>query len=245
MGKKYMGMMPKKPGAGTKVPTTPKFKSNISRLADNVFTFGTVQDAANYDDTKNHIVRYIATQDFLGAAVAAQVVATLIDPSNSQPEPPVENHMVKQEDGSMKSTPKSAHKLSVELEIWKADYGDWNRNEKTWKENKSKVYHLILCQCPPELLEHLKSMELWDKTSSELNVVNLLHMIRAVCLKHDETKQGIMAAVNSDIRFYTFRQGKDMSCDEYLKLFRAQVDTINAHGGRAGFHWGTYLVKVK
>ena len=239
-----MGMTPKKTGAGTKVPTTPKFKSNITRLADNVFTFGTVQDAANYDDTKNHIVRYIATQDFSGAAVAAQVVATLVDPSSSQPVPPEEEHMVKQEDGSEKSTPKSAHKLAVELEMWKADYNDWNKNEKTWKENKSKVYHLILCQCPPELLEHLKSIELWDKTSSELNVVNLLHMIRAVCLKHDETKQGIMSAVNSDIRFYTFRQSKDMSCDEYLKLFRAQVDTINAHGGRAGFHWGTYQAKV-
>ena len=32
MVKKYLGIMPKKPGAGTKVPTTPKFKSNISRL---------------------------------------------------------------------------------------------------------------------------------------------------------------------------------------------------------------------
>ena len=92
MGKKYhLGMMPKKPGAGTKVPTTPKFKSNIPRLADNVFTFGTVQDAANYDDTKNHIVWYIATQDFSGAAVAAQVVATLVDPSSSQPVPQKRN----------------------------------------------------------------------------------------------------------------------------------------------------------
>ena len=66
--------MPKKPGAGTRVPTTPKFKSNITRLADNVFTFGTVQDGANFDDTKNHIVRYIAMQDFSGTAVAAQVL---------------------------------------------------------------------------------------------------------------------------------------------------------------------------
>ena len=55
-------------------------------------------------------------------------------------------------------------------------------------------------------------------------------MVRAVCLKHDETKQSIISAVNSDIRLYTFRQGKEMSCDEYLKLFRAHVDTINAHG---------------
>ena len=83
--------MPKKPGAGTKVLTTPKFKSNITRLADNVFTFGTVQDAATFDDTKNHILRYIATQDFLKAAVAAQVVATLFDLSSSELDSPEEN----------------------------------------------------------------------------------------------------------------------------------------------------------
>ena len=129
MGKKFLI---KKPGAGTKVPTTPKCKSNIIRLADHVFTFGTVQDAANYDDTKNHIVRYIATQDFSGAAVAAQVVATLVDPSDSEPEPPEENITTKKEDGSDISTPKSVHKLAIELEIWKAAYGDWNRNMKTW-----------------------------------------------------------------------------------------------------------------
>jgi len=99
MGKKHL--MPKKPGAGTKVPTTPKFKSNITRLAANVFIFGTVQDAANYDDTKNHIVRYIATQDFLGAAVAAQVAATLLDPSDSEPEQPEENITTKKEDGTV------------------------------------------------------------------------------------------------------------------------------------------------
>jgi len=48
-------------------------------------------------------------------------------------------------------------------------------------------------------------------------------MIRAVCLRHDETKQGVMAAVNSDMPLYTFRPEKDMTCDKYLKLFRAQV----------------------
>ena len=36
-----------------------------------------------------------------------------------------------------------------------------------------------------------------------------------------------------------------MSCDDYLKLFCAQVDTINAHGGRTGFHWATYQAKLE
>ena len=113
MGKKFLI---KKPGAGTKLPTTPKFKSNIARLADHVFTFGTVQDTANYDDTKNHIVRYIATQYFSGAAVAAQVVATLVDPSISKPEHPEEDTKTKKEDGTEISMPKSVHNLAIEFE---------------------------------------------------------------------------------------------------------------------------------
>ena len=159
MGKKFLI---KKPGAGTKLPTTPKFKSNITRLADHIFTFGTVQDTANYDDTKNHLVRYIATQDFMGAAVAAQVVATLIDPSIEEPERPVETKMVKNEEGKEVKQAKSAYALSIKFEKWKAAYIDWDKITRIWKETQSKVYHLILCQCPPELLEHLKSLELWD-----------------------------------------------------------------------------------
>jgi len=154
---------------------------------------------ANYDDTINHLERYIATQAFSGAAAAAQVVATLVDPSISEPEPPDENIKTKKEDGTEVLTPKSAHKFSIEFEKWKIAYTDWDRKRKTWMKNQSTVYHLILCQCPPELLEHLESIELWDKTSFELDVVNLLNMVRAVCLKHDETKQGIMSALNSDI----------------------------------------------
>jgi len=44
MGKKFLTKIP---GTGTKVLATPKFKSNITILADHVFTFGAVQDAAN------------------------------------------------------------------------------------------------------------------------------------------------------------------------------------------------------
>ena len=127
MGKKFLI---KKPRSGIKVPTTPKFKSNNTRLADHVFTFGTVQDAANYDDTKNHLVRYIATHDFLGAAVTAQVVATLVDPSISEPEPPEEDIKSKKEDGTEVSPPKPAHKLAIDFEKWEAVYTDWDRKRE-------------------------------------------------------------------------------------------------------------------
>ena len=126
-------------------------------------------------------------------------------------------------DGTKEETTnkKFIYELQIEFEKWKLVHADWDKTTRIWKENKSKVYHLILCQCPPELIEHLKSIGIWEKTSSDLDVVNLLVMVRAVCLKLDETKQGVMSAVNSDIRLYTFRKGKEMPCEYYLKLFRA------------------------
>ena len=61
-------------------------------------------------------------------------------------------------------------------------------------------------------------------------------MIRDVANKHDETKQGTMAYVESDLRLYTTFQRDKQNFDDYLSLFKANVETVNAHGGKAGFH---------
>ena len=45
-----------------------------------------------------------------------------------------------------------------------------------------------------------------------------------------------MAIVESNVELYTIHQGSGESLDEYNKVFKAQVDTIDAHGGNAGYH---------
>ena len=45
-----------------------------------------------------------------------------------------------------------------------------------------------------------------------------------------------MTIVESDVELFTIHQAQGESLDEYYKVFKAQVDTIDAHGGNAGYH---------
>ena len=51
-----------------------------------------------------------------------------------------------------------------------------------------------------------------------------------------ETKQGTMALVDVTVNLFTTVQGKKQSLDDYYKIFIARRDTVDAHGGDAGFH---------
>ena len=67
-------------------------------------------------------------------------------------------------------------------------------------------------------------------------MIQLLGIIRDLCHKHDETKQGTMALVESDLILFTSFQSATDSPLEYLQVFRAQIETINTHDGRSGYH---------
>ena len=72
-------------------------------------------------------------------------------------------------------------------------------------------------------------------------------MIQDLLHEHDETKQGMMVLVESQLQMFLGWQ-KDDTPENYLKLFKARTDAINAHGGRAGFHFDLYeeyLAKLK
>ena len=49
-----------------------------------------------------------------------------------------------------------------------------------------------------------------------------------------------MVTVEADADLYLGTQRPDQSTDKFYKTFTAQVDTINANGGREGFHNGVY-----
>ena len=55
---------------------------------------------------------------------------------------------------------------------------------------------------------------------------------------HDETNHGPMAIIESDVELYLRFQAPNESCGDYIAVFKARVDTINAHEGLAGKHPG-------
>ena len=55
-----------------------------------------------------------------------------------------------------------------------------------------------------------------------------------------ETRQGTMELVQVHVELFTTTQRPNESVEAYYKLFCTRRDTVNAHGGEAGFHKELY-----
>ena len=60
-----------------------------------------------------------------------------------------------------------------------------------------------------------------------------------------ETKQGTMALVQVHVDLFTTTQRPNESVEAYYKIFCARRDTVNAHGGEAGYHRKLYEKYVR
>ena len=53
-----------------------------------------------------------------------------------------------------------------------------------------------------------------------------------------------MTTVESNVELYTIHQRSWESLDEYYKVFKAQIDTIDTHGGNAWYHPVVYALHL-
>ena len=81
------------------------------------------------------------------------------------------------------------------------------------------MFNLVLLHCPRELEEVLKTLTKWDAARLGQDAILLLGLIRDVTHKHDETKQGTMALVESFLEFATPFQETGQTVDAYSTLF--------------------------
>ena len=75
-----------------------------------------------------------------------------------------------------------------------------------------------------------------ESSGSSLLDIALTRMIRDVAHAHDDTKQGTMAIVASDMTLYTTYMSKAETLVAFCCTFQTSIDTINPHGGSAGCH---------
>ena len=61
--------------------TTKKFTAPTTRMEDVFFTTGTNKEAANFNETKKRLARYVGTCNYRGAATAPLVIETMTNPT--------------------------------------------------------------------------------------------------------------------------------------------------------------------
>ena len=78
----------------------------------------------------------------------------------------------------------------------------------------------------------------WASDEVTQDRIELPKIIRSRNNKHDDSKQGVMAIVQSDKRMFLTYQTPDMSNTEYLDIFKSCVEVIEAYDGTPGAHPG-------
>ena len=69
-------------------------------------------------------------------------------------------------------------------------------------------------------------------------------MIRDITHNKKERKESAMTMVESNAELFTIYQSHGESLDDYYKVFKAQIDTVDAHGGNAGYHSVVYAIHL-
>ena len=135
------------------------------------FTFGTITDAAAFEQTKTMLVRYVGVQSWPGASVASTALEQGKEPSLRPPPKPTiprkkyvkkEKRLVQDELGA-----EVEEEVDVEIEhdddkMWelrkqydldKLDYESARKlyldAQKAWDNNRGQMYNLILQHCSP------------------------------------------------------------------------------------------------
>ena len=117
---------------------------------------------------------------------------------------------------------------------------EYSKLVKNLKNNRSCMFAIVLQHCPPDLAQRLKSKDLWTPTFAKSDVIGLTKMIRDMAHAHDDTTQGTMAIVASDMTLYTTYMSKSETPAAFCRTFQGNVATIDTHRGSAGCHLKLY-----
>ena len=194
------------------------YKAPTVGLESVVFKMGTVQDAADFEDHKKDLGRYIAVNFKEGGSLLQQAMENMVAPTFTPPTDPIDPTNV------------------VQVKKWEREYDAFTKKEAAWDAVKSRGFQLILQHCDKDVEQRIESYGNWEVCNASQDPIELLKLIRSALHKHDDIKQGTMAFVEQDIRLFTMWQKPEQSPLEFVKQVKAQADVINVHGGRAGYH---------
>jgi hypothetical protein len=120
----------------------------------------------------------------------------------------------------------------METKIWELDFEKYYKKQSAWEDAEPRAFQLILAHCHPLLDEKLATSSTWGTIKAGHKLVGLLTLVRSFVHKHDE---------EHTLQLHLEFQTKDMALSDYYKQFKSNVEVINTHGGRAGYHPALFL----
>ena len=175
----------------TKNSDTNAFRAPTVGLEEKIFTIGTTAAAAKFEVVKEELGKHFATQSWSDGVDNVVAFDTLTEPSYHEPDQPeFPLKMMVGVDGKKVEDPEYEAKL-MQYRMHAQEYArcdnEYSKLVKNWKNNRSRMFAIVLQHCPPDLVQRLKSKDLWAITKKKLYVIKLTKMICDVAHAHDDT----------------------------------------------------------
>lgn len=98
--------------------------------------------------------------------------------------------------------------------------------KRTYANNRSKMYTIVLGQCSDPMKAKLEGQEDWEEINTEHNLVKLLKNIKVWMLNQQGSKSPVVAAYSSIIALTRVRQNRHESLMDYRKRFIAASQVL-------------------
>ena len=232
MGKKTRRSQRNRGGGAASSTGEAGFKATTPGLEDVVFTSGTTDAAAVYEDVVKKLNRHLGQQPWKEVSVLSTALASLEPPVFTEPVEPVRQYWTndKQErttetrrktDGTLLKPVDDAALHAAKYQAYVEERKTYKAESSAWKENRTRAFMLFTAHCPEGLLEELKQVPGWDKVAAAHDAIGLLNMLRDHSHGKKEKKQGTMAKVEADMALLATQQVAGQTLNQYAKLFNA------------------------
>ena len=183
-------------------PVTAEYQAPTVGLEDKVFTIGSALYAAKFETVKEKLGKHFATQSWSEGEDAAAAFETLTQPVYDEPEEPdIPERYIAADGGKSEEDLAYEVKLMIykmQISKYARNHDEWTKSVKNWKNNRSRMFDIVLQHCPTDLVQRIKSKDLWAETNLGKDVIALTRVIHDIAHAHDDTTQGTMAIVVSD-----------------------------------------------
>ena len=119
--------------------------------------------------------------------------------------------------------------------MWKEQMKELFVRKKTYKQNLSSLYSVIMGQCSQAMKDELSANETFKEIDVEqTDCVVLLGIIRSVAYKFHSKKHPFSSLYEAQSKLYSCKQAQNESVTDYKTRFTAMVKALEFYGGALG-----------
>ena len=196
-----------------------KKKKNID---DYVYYVGSTRQASDYEITTEFVINHIRKTYSDGEDIAT-ALETLQDIDVKNWKPIIETSL------ELDDEIRAIEQKQFDME-YKMEYDDYMKRKKSYKNNKTRAYGLILERCTRAMSQKIQARKNFND-SIKGDPIELLKAIREHCLNYQETKYDMGVLTESMRTLCMTRQKEHESLVDYTKRFKVAADIFTSHIG--------------